>query len=129
MAAGGLSLSLLAGEFAVCRLPPTAEVPDWALGAAPLGSVTRTAAELSVVCPADRVPAGSRSEPGWRCLAVAGPLDFAEIGILAGLAAPLAAAEVSLFALSTFDTDYLLVPAADLDRAIAALTAAGHRIG
>lgn len=123
-----LTLELLPGEFAVCRLPPEATVPEWALAAAPFVSVTRTAAELSVVCPAEQVPAGTRSEPGWRCLEVAGPLDFAEIGILAGLAAPLAAAGISLFAVSTYDTDYLLVRTADLDRALVALAAAGHRV-
>ena len=122
-----LALSLLPGELAVCRLEPDAPLPTWAL-ASPFVSLTRTAGELSVVCAASAVPADVRTEPGWRCLAVAGPLDFAETGILAALTVPLAAAAISVFALSTFDTDVLLVRAVDLDHALAVLTAAGHRI-
>jgi uncharacterized protein len=128
MAARSLTLHLLPGELAVCRLRPEAAVPEWALAAAPFTSITRTASELSVVCPAERVPAEVRSEAGWRCLAVAGPLDFSETGVLAALAAPLAEAGISLFAVSTFDTDYLLVRAADLQRAVEALIERGHRV-
>jgi uncharacterized protein len=122
-----LALTLLPGELAVCRLAPDAPLPAWAF-ASPLFSLTRTAGELSVVCETSAVPAGVRAAPGWRCLAVAGPLDFAETGILAALTAPLAAAAISVFALSTFDTDYLLVRTADLGRALAVLTRSGHRI-
>lgn len=81
-----------------------------------------------MVCPEPVVPEGVRSRPGWRCLVVDGPLEFEETGILASLAAPLAEAGISIFALSTWDTDYLLVPAADLAPALAALDAAGHRL-
>ncbi|MHB8767384.1 MAG: ACT domain-containing protein [Deferrisomatales bacterium] len=121
-----LRLGRVAGRYAVCRLDPAAPLPP---AAGPgLWSATRTADELSVVCREDRVPPGARAEPGWACLAVAGPLPFALTGVLAALAAPLARAGVSLFALSTFDTDYLLVKEADLPRAAAALTAAGHEV-
>ena len=122
-----LTLSLLPGHFAVCRLGPEEPLPAWA-GAGPFLSITRTEHELSIVCAADQVPAGIQCERDFRCLAVHGPLDFAATGILASLATPLATAGISIFALSTFDTDYLLIRTTNLDRARAALTAAGHRI-
>jgi uncharacterized protein len=122
-----LSLSLLPDTLAVCRLAPAAAVPAWAWTGEP-ASVTRTRDELSIVCGADAVPQEVRSEDGWRCLKVDGPLDFALTGILAALTAPLAAAGIALFALSTYDTDYLLVKAEDLDRAIEAVRMAGHHV-
>jgi len=147
-----LRLSVLPPRLAVCRLPSGAALPEWAAAAlarpgAGLVSVTRTAKELSLVVTADAVtadavpadtllvdavPAGApelRVETGFRALEVAGPLDFALVGVLAALTAPLAEAGVSLFAVSTFDTDYLLVREAELTAAEAVLTAAGHRIG
>ena len=126
-----LDLDLLAEDYAVCRLPAGAAVPP-ALTAGPddknLVSVTWTADEVSVICPADRAPGGATVETPWRCLRVVGPLDLALTGILASLTGPLADARVNVFAFSTFDTDYLLVPAVRLTEAIEALTAAGHRI-
>ncbi len=89
-------------------------------------SITRTADEVSIVCPLGRVPDDVRRESGWRCLKVEGPLDFALTGILASLAVPLAQAGISIFAISTYDTDYLLVK--DLDGAVATLTGEGHLI-
>jgi len=91
-------------------------------------SVTRTPTELSVVSAFDAVPAGTVHEGPWRMLVVRGPLDFALTGVMASLASPLAAAAISIFTIATYDTDYLLVRAGDLERAIAALTSAGHRI-
>ena len=118
-------LDLLRPTLAVCRLPAGAPAPRWAAGE--LCSVTRTPDELSVVCPEDRVPREVRREGGWRCFAVRGPLAFELTGVLASLTAPLAAAGVPVFALSTFDTDYyLLVPGERLEEARAALEAAGH---
>jgi hypothetical protein len=89
-------------------------------------SVTRTPTELSAVCAAHSVPAGTVCEAPWRMFAVRGPLDLTLVGVLASLTAPLADAAVSIFAVSTYDTDYLLVHAGDLDRAIDALTRVGH---
>jgi hypothetical protein len=89
-------------------------------------SVTRTPAELSAVCDADAVPSGVKSEGPWSMLAVRGPLAFNVIGVLAGLATPLAAAGISIFALSTYDTDYVLVRLDDIARAVQALRDAGH---
>jgi hypothetical protein len=121
-----LSLVLLSGPFAVCRLRADTPSPAWATGE--FVSITRTADELSVVCREDAVPAGVRHEAGWRCLRVDGTLDLALVGVLAALAVPLAEAGVSVFAISTFDTDYLLVKKADLAKGIEALQAAGHRV-
>jgi hypothetical protein len=122
-----LTLSLLPETLGVCRLARDAEVPAWAWTGEP-ASVTRTRDELSIVCRADAVPRDVRAEGGWRCLKVDGPLDFALTGILAALTAPLAAAGISLFAVSTYDTDYLLVKAESLDRATEVLRGAGHRV-
>ena len=125
-APGRWVLFVLGGTFAVCRLGGAAPVPAWAAG--DFLSVTRTAEELSVVCPEAAVPEGVLCERGWRCLRVAGTVPFSAVGVLASLASPLAAAGVSLFAVSTFDTDYLLVKGDHLERAVAALRGAGHVI-
>jgi predicted glycoside hydrolase/deacetylase ChbG (UPF0249 family) len=124
---GRLEIEILPGRHAVCRLP--ADHP-WPLppGEAGLFSITRTADELSVVCLESRAPGGARVEGGWRCLRVRGPLDLALVGVMASLTRCLADAGVSLFALSTFDTDLLLVREADLERAASALQAAGHGV-
>lgn len=122
-----LTLRRLPGRFAVCRLAAEAPVPEWAAGGS-FFSVTRAPGELSVVCPEAQVPPGVEAETGWACLGVEGPLELSLVGVLAGLTAPLAAAGVSLFALSTFRTDYLLVKEAALAAAVAALREAGHRV-
>jgi len=122
-----MRLELLDGSYAVVRLDAGAAPPAWAAGG-PFVSVTRTEAELSVVCPEQAVPPDARAERGWRCLRVAGPLGFGMTGILASLAGPLAASGVSIFVVSTYDTDYLLVQDRDIDRATAALTRAGHTV-
>lgn len=119
-----LRLSLLPGAFAICRLPADTPAPAWAQGGA-FVSVTRTEHELSIVCPEASIPPGAPCQAGWRCLRVAGPLDFGLVGVLARLVAPLAAAGVPVFAVSTYDTDYLLVRERDLPRALDALAASG----
>jgi len=122
-----LDLDVLPEDYAICRWPFDASLGDW-VNQRGFVSVTRTATELSVVCAAGAVPAGARCEAPWRMFAVRGPLDFALTGVMASLASPLAAAAISIFTIATYDTDYLLVRSGDLDRAIAALTSAGHRI-
>jgi uncharacterized protein len=121
-----LRLQLLEGSLAICRLEPSAPVPAWGLSRGPLCSVTRTSEELSVVCGASAVPAGVRCEKDWRAFQVKGPLAFSLTGILDALTDPLAQARVSIFAVSTFDTDYLLVREAQLEAAGTALQGAGH---
>jgi hypothetical protein len=123
-----LELKLLDGRMAVCRLSPVENLPAWALAAGSFSSVTRTADEWSVVCAEEAVPPGIQCETGWRLLQVAGPLDFGLTGILASIAVPLAEAGVSIFALATYDTDYVMVKAENLDRAARALAVAGHRL-
>lgn len=122
-----LSLSLLPDRLAICRLPPDAALPVPPAGGG-LWSVTRTAEELSIVLPDEARHPDWKAEPGWRALRVAGTLDFSLTGILASLAAPLAAAGVSLFAVSTWDTDYVLVRERDLEKATAALETEGHTV-
>jgi uncharacterized protein len=125
-----LDLDLLPEEYAVCRLAAGSALPD-GLHAGPdsgVVSVTWTRDEVSIICRADRAPTGATVETPWRCFRVVGPLDLALTGILASLVAPLADARVNIFAFSTFDTDYLLVPAVRLAEAMTALTGAGHRV-
>lgn len=122
-----LPLTLLPDHLAVCRLAPDAPLPAWVAGPG-FASVTRTDEELSIVVREDRVPGDGVAVGPWRALKVQGPLDFALTGILAALTAPLADAGISLFAIATYDTDYILVRAETLDAAITALKAAGHRV-
>jgi len=100
-------------------------LPAWAI-AGPFYSITRTTEELSVVCPELAIPDEIVSEKGWRCLKIHGPLDFSLIGILSSLTIPLTKAGISIFAISTYDTDYLLVQETELEKAKAALREAGH---
>jgi hypothetical protein len=122
-----LHLSVLEAPLAIVRLPPTAELPGWAWSG-DLSSVTRTAEELTIVCSDASVPTDAGAQRGWRALKVQGPLDFSLTGVLAALTAPLAQARISIFALSTYDTDYVLVRGEDLDRACETLTQAGHAV-
>jgi hypothetical protein len=121
-----LELSLVPERFAISRLATDSPIPWGTQG--PFFSVTRTGDELSIVTELSRVPVGVQSQPGWRVLKVHGPFVLSEIGILATLATPLAEAKISLFAVSTFDTDYLLLASETLPAAIAALERAGHTV-
>ena len=98
-------ISVLPGRFAVCRLEAGAAVPTWA-ATGTCFSITRTAAELSIVCAQAGVPNGVSCERDWRCFKLAGPIPFSTVGVLASLVTPLADADISAFAISTFDTDY-----------------------
>jgi hypothetical protein len=122
-----LPLLFLDGTFAICKLDAKAIIPAWAT-TGQFFSITHTADELSVVCRQDAVPEGVTCERGWRCLRVAGTMPFSVVGILASLTAPLVGAGISAFAISTFDTDYLLVKEDDFGKAITALEQAGHSI-
>ncbi len=122
-----LSLSVLPQRFAVCRLNPADTLPDWAMRST-FWSITRTSEELSLVVEEDTVPDEITVERGWSALKVQGPLDFGLTGILASLTAPLAEAGISLFAISTYDTDYLLVRTNILAKSVAVLERAGYTI-
>ena len=124
-----LRLTALEEPLAVCRLGPEAEVPPWVGSAAGgISSVTRTAEELSIVCPARVVPRGVLCERGWRALKMEGPFDLSLVGILASVVAPLAGAGVNVFVTATYDTDYVLVKEENLKLAVAALRERGHEV-
>jgi uncharacterized protein len=118
-------LALLAQRFAVCRLGSEATWPEWARSGALLALV-RTRSEVSVTCEERFVPPEVKAERGWRALRVEGQLDFSLVGVLAGISTCLAEAGVSLFVVSTFDTDYVLVKDGLLDRALDALRSGGY---
>ena len=118
-----MKIVVVPGEYSVCRLSPGAGV---ALPKEGFSSVTSTADELSVVCLAKHEPVGSKIETGWSLLKIDGVLDFSLVGILSDVSGVLARAKISLFAISTFDTDYILVR--DLPGAVSALRGAGHEL-
>jgi hypothetical protein len=116
-----------AEQLAVVRLGAGADLPDWAI-AGSLLSVTATAAETSLVCNAASVPRKARSEGPWTAFVVAGPLDLALTGVLHELLTPLATDRIPVFTVSTFDTDWILVPAEQAERAADAWRRSGHTV-
>jgi hypothetical protein len=122
-----LKFSVVPGAFAVCRLPADAPPPTWMVRGTFL-SVTRSAEELSVVTMEDVVPDEVKSEKGWACLKLHGPFPFQLTGILASFIGPLAEAGIPIFAVSTFDTDYVLLKEQDRVRSLKALVDAGHEL-
>jgi len=120
-----LSLAILPELFAVCRLRADENIPSWALSGS-FCSLTRTPDELSIVCPQELVPEGVEAVRGWKSLKVEGKLDFTTVGLLSSLTSSLAHAGISIFAISTYDTDYLFVKESDLNRGVTALRNAGH---
>ena len=122
-----LKLSLLPGRFAISRLAPRAAVPEWATQES-FSSITRTGEELSIIAEHSLVPAEVQAQSSYRVLKVHGPFVLTEIGVLSALASALAEAGLSLLAISTFDTDYLLVASETISAAITALESRGHKI-
>jgi hypothetical protein len=118
-------LTLLKEKFTLHRLEAAAQIPD-AVMDSPFFSVTRTPDELSIVVLEDLVLSGTQKEPGWSSIKVLGPLDFGLTGILAGISTILAEEGISIFAVSTFDTDYILIKQEVCDRAIHSLEAVGY---
>jgi hypothetical protein len=121
-----LRLHLLRGRYSLCRLPATADAAAWAVGE--LVSVTRTRHELSIICDEAAVPAGVQRVTGYVAIGVEGPLAPEVVGVLASLVQPLAEAGIPIVAIGTFDTDYVLVRAVDVDHALLTLRQAGHTI-
>lgn len=119
-----LKLKIIKGPFAVLRMDRDAALPDWAFGGE-FFSATRTRDELSLVMEEALVPEGAReiqkTEKGWAALQIAGQLDFGLVGILAGISTLLADAGISIFAVSTYDTDYILLKETDMEKAIGIL--------
>ena len=122
-----LELSLQPQRYAVVRLSASDAIPQWAT-AAPFFSITRTAYELSVICEEERVPQDCTASRGWRAFALSGPFAFDETGIAAECTAILARETISVLVVSTYDTDWLFVPADGVARATLAFRAAGHRV-
>jgi len=115
-----LTMKLLKEKYGVCRLDKTELIPEWAQNSG-FFSITRTSDELSIVCSQDDIPNDINCEKDWRILKIEGPLDFSLIGILASISTILAQKGISIFAISTYDTDYILVKNNDVDNAISAL--------
>jgi hypothetical protein len=122
-----MRLTVLGEQLAICRLAPASPLPPWATAGA-FWSVTRTPDELSVVCLEALVPTGVAASRGWRAIKFDGPVPLDQTGILSSVTAPLAAARISVFALGTFDADYVLIPSDQRAGAIAALERAGHTV-
>ncbi len=120
-----LAFTVLEGDYSIHRLPPGSDFPAIPRETA-FSSITRTDEEITVVCPGAIDLKAEHTEPGWSVLKVIGPLEFSLTGILAGISRVLSDVEISLFALSTWDTDYILVKSDDKEGAIKALTGAGH---
>jgi uncharacterized protein len=119
-------LTLLNGEFVVCRLDASLPTPSWALEAVSFVSVTRTDDELSIICREQEAPRDLVHPPHWRALKVHGPFPFEAIGVMSTLSRSLANAKVPLLAISTHDTDYLFVRSHELSRGVRALRHDGH---
>ena len=122
-----LNLQVLDGEFTIYRLAVDAAIPNGVVNGRFL-SITHTDEELSIVCASEITVDADQAEAGWSCLKVAGPLDFSLTGILANLAMLLADAKISIFAISTYDTDYIMVKAVQLQQAITTLQQGGHTV-
>jgi uncharacterized protein len=120
-----LKYRVLTEELAVCRLACDADFPAWVLEGGFFG-VVRTRDELSIVCSEDRVPEGAIAESGWVALKLEGPFPFSMTGVLASFVQPLADDKIPIFAMSTFDTDYVLIKRQNLEQAVVVLGAARH---
>jgi uncharacterized protein len=115
-----LSLSVLPQKIAVCRFDKDAVIPDW-YDRQSFYSITKTDDELSLVCSQEHVPEDVKAEKDWRAFKIEGPLDFSLVGIFASIANALAEARISIFAVSTYDTDYVLVKQDKLEQAVKVL--------
>ena len=120
-------LEVLPKTFSICRLDSNSAIPAWGTSGT-VWSITRTPDELSLVVESEFVPNHAQANPDWRAFRVKGPLDFSLVGILSALTAPLADSKISVFAVSTFDTDYLLVKETSLEKSVDILKAAGHQV-
>jgi uncharacterized protein len=124
-----LTLEVVTGNYAIHRLASDSSIPDWALNATGFLSITRTSDELSIVCQTPQLELeGVKQDSGWACLKLIGPFAFDLTGILSSVLNPLRDAEIGIFAISTFDTDYVLVKIEHLEEAVLALENAGHTI-
>ena len=122
-----LQLSVFPNQYAICKLSDSRDIPAWNPGLDLLG-VIYSKDEITIICEESYVPSNAMVEYGWRLLEVVGSLDFNLVGILAGLTSALAKVNVSVFVLSTYRTDFMMVKEQDLTDAINGLTAEGYRV-
>jgi uncharacterized protein len=122
-----LKFRRLAGPYAIVSLPPESPVPAWA-ATGEFTSITRTPEEFSIVCPADNVPAEINSPHHWMCLKLQGPFPFSQTGVLLSFVEPLSSKGIPIFAVSTYDTDYVLIQEEWAGVALNALKHAGHEL-
>ncbi|MBN2314406.1 MAG: ACT domain-containing protein [Sedimentisphaerales bacterium] len=120
-----LRLRVLHEVFAICSFPPDATLPDWA-DRPSIFSITKTPKEITIVCEESHVPGKCKKSENWKCIKVEGNFALDAGGVLAGIAGPLAQNEISLYVISTYDTDYVLIHADDLDRTVSCLSEFGH---
>ena len=121
-----LKFRQLPGLYAIVRLSPDSPVPDWATRG-DFTSITRTPDELSIVCPADNLPPDVHSPHRWICLKLEGPFPFEQTGVLLSFIEPLSRNDIPILAVSTYDTDYVLIPE-EHARALDILREAGHQL-
>lgn len=122
-----MKLKLFAEEYAVCRLNNDSKIPTW-IDKKNFYSITKTEDELSIVCSNNNIPSDVKSEKEWRILKILGPLDFSLIGILSKLSGLLAENKISIFAISTYDTDYILIKEKDIKNACKILNCNGYEV-
>ena len=120
-----LRFRMLRGIYGVVHLATEALLPEWAIKGE-FTSITRTPDELSIVCPAENIPDEVHSPHRWRCLKLEGPFPFTQTGVLLSFIEPLSGNDIPIFAVSTYDTDYVLVPEEFAERALAVLKQSGH---
>lgn len=121
-----LKFRRLPAAYAIVRLPPDYPIPAWA-AMGEFTSITRTAEELSVVCLKENIPADVPAPERWVCLKLEGPFPFSLTGVLLSFIEPLSKNNIPIFAISTFDTDYVLIQEEFIDAALDLLRAAGHK--
>jgi hypothetical protein len=122
-----LKFRQLPGHYAIIRQDSNSPVPAWATKGDFI-SITRTADELSIVCPTDHVPKECATELRWVCLKLEGPFPFSQTGVLLSFIEPLSSNRIPIFVISTYDTDYVLIPQEHIERASALLEEAGHEL-
>ena len=122
----GHTVELIDGDYAICKLPPSDPIPHWANAA--FCVFVRSADELAVLCEQKLIPSGVGCEAGWKLLKLRGPFEFSAIGVLVSILEPLATANISILAYSSFDTDYILVKREQLPRTCLVLEQAGHTV-
>jgi len=122
-----LKFRRLREAYAILRLEPDAAIPDWA-GKGEFNSISRTAEELSIACPASNLPPSIQAQQRWMCLKLEGPFPFSLTGILLSFIQPLSDNAIPIFAVSTYDTDYVLIQEEFSDKALSILQQAGHQL-